>query len=135
MFLSRFRVRGYKCLEDLELALTPIHVLIGPGDCGKTSLLEAISAFYGRLKTPATQWFPAVAGPRELISHDSSVPTIDLAGQWSEVQSPGGPPRPGVPGARRPATAAQFSCRPAARDSASWSSGCDRGRAKIRNRV
>ena len=30
MFLSRFRVRGYKCLEDVDLALTPIHVLIGP---------------------------------------------------------------------------------------------------------
>ena len=48
MFLSRFRVRGYKCLEDIDLALTPIHVLIGPGDSGKTGLLEAISAFYGR---------------------------------------------------------------------------------------
>ena len=94
MFLSRFRVRGYKCLEDVEVALTPIHVLIGPGDSGKTSLLEAISAFYGRLKTPATQWFPAVAGARDLITHGSSVPTIDLAGQWSEVPPPGSPPLP-----------------------------------------
>ena len=94
MFLSRFRVRGYKCLEDVDVALTPIHVLIGPSDSGKTSLLEAISAFYGRLKTPATQWFPAVANPRELITHGSSVPTIDLAGQWSEMPPPGGPPLP-----------------------------------------
>src|SRR5208282_2865687 len=91
MFLSRFRVRGYKCLEDVDIALTPIHVLIGPGDSGKTSLLEAISAFYGRLKTPATHWFPAVASPRDLLTHGSSVPTIDLAGQWSEM-SPSGKP-------------------------------------------
>ena len=75
--------------------LTPIHVFIGPGDSGKTSLLEAISAFHGRLKTPATRWFPAVANPRKLIAHGSSVPTIDLAGHWSERQSPGSPPLPG----------------------------------------
>jgi len=92
MFLSRFRVRGYKCLEDVEVPLTPIHVFIGPGGCGKTSLLEAISALYGRLKTPAAQWFAAVARPRDLITHGSPVPTIDLAGQWSKWQGSGSPP-------------------------------------------
>lgn len=92
MFLSRFRVRGYKCLEDVDIALTPIHVLIGRGDCGKTSLLEAISAFCGRLKSPATQWLPAIPSPRDLITYGSSSPTIDLAGQWSERQPSGGLP-------------------------------------------
>ena len=94
MFLSRFRVRGYKCLEDVEVSLSPIHVLIGRSDSGKSSLLEAISAFYGRLKTPATHWFPAVANARDLLTHDSSAPTIDLAGHWSERQTSGGPPLP-----------------------------------------
>ena len=93
MFLSRFRVRGYKCLEDVELPLTPIHVLTGQSDSGKTSLLEAISAFYGRLKSPAVQWLPAVVHPRELVTHGISSPTIDLAGQWSET-SPDSPPLP-----------------------------------------
>ena len=44
MFLSRFRVRGYKCLEDVDVPLTPFHAIVGPSDCGKSSLLEAISA-------------------------------------------------------------------------------------------
>ena len=103
MFLSRFRVCGYKCLADVDIPLTPIHVLVGRSDCGKTSLLEAISAFYGRFKTPAAEWFPAVANPCDLLTHGSSVPTIDLAGHWSERQASGGPPLP------RPATVTRSS--------------------------
>jgi hypothetical protein len=40
--LTYFRVQNYKCLENVELPLTPIHVIIGPNDSGKTSLLEAM---------------------------------------------------------------------------------------------
>lgn len=42
--LSHFSVENYKCLADVSLPLTPIHVLIGQNDTGKTSLLEAIRA-------------------------------------------------------------------------------------------
>lgn len=42
--ITRFRVKNYKALRDVELDLTPIHVLIGPNDTGKTSLLEAMRA-------------------------------------------------------------------------------------------
>ncbi len=98
MFLSRFRVRGYKCLLDVEVPLTPIHVLIGPNNCGKTSLLEALSAFQGRLKTPGSQWFPDTANARDLISYGSNVPTIDLAGEWSHVTLPSAAPSPPVAG-------------------------------------
>ncbi len=42
--ISRFRVQNYKALRDVTLDLTPIHVLIGPNDTGKTSILEAIAA-------------------------------------------------------------------------------------------
>lgn len=40
--LSHFSVKNYKCLADVSLPLTPIHVLIGQNDTGKTSLFEAI---------------------------------------------------------------------------------------------
>jgi predicted ATPase len=46
--ITRFRVENYKALRDVSLDLTPIHVLIGPNDSGKTSILEAITAL-GRL--------------------------------------------------------------------------------------
>ncbi len=42
--LSHFSVKNYKCLADVSLPLTPIHVLIGQNDTGKTSLLEAMRA-------------------------------------------------------------------------------------------
>ncbi len=40
--ISQFRVQHYKALRDVTLELTPMHVLIGPNDSGKTSLLEAL---------------------------------------------------------------------------------------------
>ena len=42
--IKQFHVKNYKALCDLTLPLTPIHVLIGPNDSGKTSILEAIAA-------------------------------------------------------------------------------------------
>lgn len=42
--ITRFRVRNYKALRDVTLDLTPVHVLIGPNDSGKTSILEALAA-------------------------------------------------------------------------------------------
>src|SRR5437016_3939893 len=42
--ITQFRIQNYKALRDVTLDLTPIHVLIGPNDSGKTSILEAIAA-------------------------------------------------------------------------------------------
>jgi predicted ATPase len=42
--ITQFRVQNYKALRDVTLDLTPLHVLIGPNDSGKTSILEAIGA-------------------------------------------------------------------------------------------
>ena len=50
--LTRFSVKNYKCLADVSLPLTPLHVLIGQNDAGKTSLLEAMLAFYRSSRMP-----------------------------------------------------------------------------------
>jgi predicted ATPase len=42
--IKRFRIQNYKALRDVTLELTQIHVLIGPNDSGKTSILETIAA-------------------------------------------------------------------------------------------
>ena len=54
--LTHFKVSNYKCLVDVELPLTPIHVIIGIGqnDSGKTSLLEAMLALANSSKMPLT---------------------------------------------------------------------------------
>jgi predicted ATPase len=42
--ITRLRVKNFKALRDVEIELTPIHVLIGPNDSGKTSILDALAA-------------------------------------------------------------------------------------------
>jgi ABC-type branched-subunit amino acid transport system ATPase component len=50
--ITRFSVRNFKALRDVSLELTPVHVLIGPNDSGKTSILEAIAALCRSVDTP-----------------------------------------------------------------------------------
>lgn len=41
-YVAGVRIEGYRCLKAVELALTPLHALIGPNDSGKSSILRAI---------------------------------------------------------------------------------------------
>lgn len=42
--ITKLRVKNFKALRDVEIDLTPIHVLIGPNDSGKTSILDTLAA-------------------------------------------------------------------------------------------
>jgi predicted ATPase len=42
--IERIQIQNYKALRDVAIPLTPLHVLIGPNDSGKTSVLEAVAA-------------------------------------------------------------------------------------------
>src|SRR2546429_4382029 len=55
--ITRFQVQNYKALRDVTLDLTPMHVLIGPNDAGKTSILEAITALCRSVDYPLEQAF------------------------------------------------------------------------------
>src|SRR5262249_47083632 len=55
--ITRFQVQNYKALRDVTLDLTPMHVLIGPNDAGKTSILEAITALCRSVDYPLAQAF------------------------------------------------------------------------------
>jgi len=87
MYLSRFGVKNYKCLGDIDIPLTPIHVLIGQNDCGKTSLLEAMQAFCATSEDESKDAFPQPWSGRELVRHGSSETRIDLQGEWTRVTS------------------------------------------------
>jgi hypothetical protein len=84
MYLSRFGVKNYKCLGEIDIPLTPIHVLIGQNDCGKTSLLEAMAAFFAASEKPLAELFPMPWQGRELVRHASPEPRIDLWGEWKK---------------------------------------------------
>ncbi len=65
--ITQFHVKNYKALRDVTLPLAPIHVLIGPNDSGKTSILEAIAALCKSADYPLNQVFPATSNPSNLL--------------------------------------------------------------------
>ena len=85
MYLSRFGVKNYKCLGEIDIPLTPIHVLIGQNDCGKTSVLEAMEAFLNSKKKLPDDMFPEPWRGRELVRHAHPDPLIELYGEWAEA--------------------------------------------------
>jgi hypothetical protein len=88
MYLSRFGVKNYKCLGEIDIPLTPIHVLIGQNDCGKTSLLEAIYAFCASAGEHIKNFGDVLPKPwagRELVRHAHPEPKIELWGAWVEL--------------------------------------------------
>ncbi len=84
MYMSRFSVKNYKCLADVDIPLTPIHVLIGENDAGKTSVLEAIAALYGSSKAAVGAAFPQPWRGRELVFHGSPATTVEFSGEWRD---------------------------------------------------
>ena len=82
MYLSRFGVKNYKCLGEIDIPLTPIHMLIGENDAGKTSLLEAMAAFYASSEKPVPEIFPLPWTGRDLVLHSSVGPHISFLGEW-----------------------------------------------------
>jgi predicted ATPase len=65
--LEYFYTNNYKCLVDVRLPLTPIHVIIGQNDSGKTSVLEAMLALSRSTERPLVQAFPGDWRDRELV--------------------------------------------------------------------
>ena len=58
--IKQFSVKNYKALESVSIPLTPIHVVIGQNDSGKTSLLEAIHSFCSSTQGPLVDAFPGM---------------------------------------------------------------------------
>jgi predicted ATPase len=65
--IERFHVQNYKALRDVTLELTPIHVLIGPNDSGKTSLVEALTALCHMARKPLVEAFQGRWEGRQLV--------------------------------------------------------------------
>ena len=65
--IEEFYVNNYKCLVDVRLPLTPMHVIIGQNDSGKTSLLEAMLALSRSTEKPLELAFPGEWQDRELV--------------------------------------------------------------------
>jgi predicted ATPase len=65
--ITRLRVKNFKALRDVEVQLTPIHVLIGPNDSGKTSILDALAALCRSVDHDLSQAFVGSWKGTELV--------------------------------------------------------------------
>jgi predicted ATPase len=77
--ITEFSVKNYKALESVTLPLTPIHVVIGQNDSGKTSLLEAIHAFCSSTHGGLPQAFVGRWQGRELVYFGAPKAEVALA--------------------------------------------------------
>ncbi len=53
--LRRVQISNFKCLRNIDVPLSPLTVLIGKNDTGKTSFLEAIQALGGLVSNGGSQ--------------------------------------------------------------------------------
>lgn len=91
--IKQFRVQNYKALRDVTLNLTPLHVLIGPNDSGKTSLLEAVAAFCRSVDGSIAEAFVGTWIGRQLawrnhqvaVCFDAAFETVDEV--WGEAET------------------------------------------------
>jgi hypothetical protein len=79
--ITQFHVQNYKALRDITLPLTPIHVLIGPNDSGKTSILEAIAALCRSAEYPLDKIFPGTSNLPDLLWDTLGDDTVSLGAQ------------------------------------------------------
>ena len=87
--ITQFHVANYKALRDVTLPLTPIHVLIGPNDSGKTSILEAIAALCKSADFPLNQIFPATSNPSDLLWDTLGNDTASFGAEIGDDTGPG----------------------------------------------
>lgn len=82
-WMTRFGVKNYKCLKDVDIPLTPIHVIIGQNDAGKTSLLEAMYAYFRSTKSRISNAFPGRWKNADLVNEAAKIPIVEFEGEFN----------------------------------------------------
>lgn len=82
--IEQFHVQNYKALRDVRLNLTPLHLLIGPNDSGKTSLLEALAALCRSVDVDLAAAFPGAWDGADLVTGRDPEREIGLAADFNQ---------------------------------------------------
>lgn len=82
--ITRFRVQNYKALRDVTLDLTPVHVLIGPNDSGKTSLLEAVAGVSRSVDHSVSDSF-RLDMTGSTACFDKGFPYVTIEAHWNDL--------------------------------------------------
>src|SRR5437773_5364747 len=91
--MTRFSVKNYKALKDVDIPLTPIHVIIGQNDAGKTSLLEAMYAFFRSSERRMKDVFAGSWKGNELVFQGNKDGPVEFHAKWELPSAQNGPAR------------------------------------------
>ena len=76
--ITRLYVQNYKALRDVTVELSPLHVLIGPNDAGKSSILEAAYALIESANAPLLDSFPGLWEGLDLVWNRTPNTTVKI---------------------------------------------------------
>ena len=76
--ITRVSIKNFKAIRDASVDLTPIHLLIGPNDSGKTSVLEAIAAICRSVDHDAPNSFLGRWEGRELVNSAATEAQVEV---------------------------------------------------------
>ena len=82
--IERLRIENFKALREAEVQLTPLHLLIGQNDSGKTSVLQALAAVCRSIDHEAPACFLGRWQGRELVHWGIEKPEVQLSVRVSE---------------------------------------------------
>lgn len=88
--IERVRIQGFRCIGELSLPVSPLTVIHGPPDSGKSSILDAIALLMQTWRRPVLpvpeDVAPILSSIEELAVHlRSGELSIDVEG-WHEVR-------------------------------------------------
>ncbi len=75
--LAHLRIRGYRRLLDVDLAMRPFSVLIGANGAGKTSFLEVLSLLAASCNTQLSARISDLGGIGDILTRDRA-PAVEL---------------------------------------------------------
>ena len=76
--ITRVSIKNFKAIRDASVDLTPIHLLIGANDTGKTSVLESIAAICRSVDHDAPNSFLGRWQGRELVNSAATEAQIEV---------------------------------------------------------
>lgn len=76
--ITQVHIKNFKAIRDASVDLTPIHLLIGPNDSGKTSVLEAIAAICRSVDHNASESFLGRWQGLELVNSGSEERNVTI---------------------------------------------------------
>ncbi len=76
--ITQVRITNFKAIRSAVVDLTPIHLLIGPNDSGKTSVLEAIASICRSVDHSAPESFIGRWQGRELVNAAAAAELVEI---------------------------------------------------------